>query len=372
MHPYSSRLLGFLEEVHRAKSYAGVSALERSAGAAHGLRTVFRWHRELGQRLVYFPEVKFSWLGLCHAHVFLEEASALMFRLPYAVEYAWLAPGLGERVLYLHCVVPLEDRESFGYLLKGLQDGGYCRGFSICLTGDGVQVFQGLRSSFTTAGHLTLAGSFEGSWTLPEASGRGLEALAGFPLALPVVFEHYGARLSLNQVWNRVYKRVGQGVWAFFPKRQRKWTVNGKVYVKKALLQLSAEGLFLQNRVVYRPLLQKACEVFLVVKVEREGLEGLAARLSAASVCLQVYPGLNAQAFIRVVGDTDLLYQLLELFPEGMRASVKAFVFDRAATWKQQEEVRFCWELLYDRARNAWAYPKEKLLRWMGVEGYRG
>jgi hypothetical protein len=47
-------------------------------------------------------------------------------------------------------------------------------------------------------------------------------------------------------------------------------------------------------------------------------------------------------------------------------------VFDRAATWKQQEEVRFCWELLYDRARNAWAYPKEKLLRWMGVEGYRG
>ena len=73
-----------------------------------------------------------------------------------------------------------------------------------------------------------------------------------------------------------------------------------------------------------------------------------------------------------MIGDTELLYKLLELFPEGCEASVQAFMLNREATWKRNEDVRFAWELLYDIKANAWTYPKEKLLRHMGVEGYHG
>jgi hypothetical protein len=259
VHPYSKKLLAFIEGVHEAKSYAGVTELENANDPkAKRMRSVYRWQRELGKELQYFPEIKFSLLGLCHAHVFVEEPEAGMFRFPYAVEYAWLVQTLGEHVLYLHCLVPTGDRESVGYLLQGLKDGGLCRSFSCCWTGDGWQALQPLTACFDAAGHVNPTGVVEASWPVPVPSERGLGALEGCPLLVPVIFEHYGSRLSLNQVWTKIYQRIGQGVWAFFPKRQRKWTVNGKAYIKKALEQVNAQGLFLQNRVLYKPFLQKA------------------------------------------------------------------------------------------------------------------
>jgi hypothetical protein len=286
------------------------------------------------------------------------------------VESAWVLRRLGERLLYLHCLIPYGDRDAVYGLLQELQRGGVCGRFSFVLTQDGWQGMHALAQAFDQRGHVTGPFVQELSWTaLGGPQGYVVDGVAEeFPLVIPVVFEQYGERLSLQQVWLRMYERMHLGVWKYLPRKQRKWPVNGKTYVKRALAVLSERGLFRQNRVWYAPFLQESLEIFLLVKLEQPAaMHDFLRSVEKEAPIVHVYPGCDGTTLLRCVGDTGLLYALVELVPEEMADNVELFVRDRNLTARQQERVRFAYDLLFDVERKAWVFPKEKILQCLGV-----
>lgn len=362
---FPTRLLAFIDSVHNAHTYEGLTSLQRQG--ASGVRTIYRWQKTLGRALVYYPEVAFCRFGLAHVHLFVEEASPVLLHFPFAVENAWVLRRLGERLLYLHCMVPVGDQEAFFALMEELQRYGVCGRFSVVHTQDGWQGMHALAQSFDRAGRVQGPFAEALCWSaLGGAQGCGMDALTEeFPLVIPVVFEHYGERVSLQQVWLRMYARLHLGVWKYLPRKQRKWPVNGKTYVKRALAVLSERGLFRQNWVWYTPVLEHTLEVFLVVKQPFAALTEFVRRVEQAAPIVQAYPG--ETTLLRCVGDTGLLYALVALVPEEMADHVELYVLDRDYTARHAEHARLAYELLFDVEQKAWVFPKEKILQCLGV-----
>ena len=85
----------FLRHVHAAPRAASVEELTRGAGFS--TRTLYRWHRAIGNELRYFPVVDFSALGLLNVHLFVRNSRADWASLPYAIRGEWLLRSPGDR-----------------------------------------------------------------------------------------------------------------------------------------------------------------------------------------------------------------------------------------------------------------------------------
>ncbi|GEM_PF-1046549 len=370
---YSRKLLSFLSALHGVRSYEGVEALHRSLPeSAPGMRTLYRWQDSLGDALQFFPSVRFSALGLAHVHLFIERASPRWFSLPFAISHAWLVPRLGERVLYLHCLVPSSYVDAFQSLLKEIHSHGLCRRIFSIRSVDGWQDFGQLDGWFDSRGRLSCPPNASLVWETPRDSSAPLledSVLEQYPLVVPVVFEHLGHRRSLNELWQRIRVCLGKEVWRYLPRRLKRWPVNGKSHVKRALQVMDSSGLFRQLRVEYRPLLQGALEVWLLVRMEPEMMSEFLGRLGSVAPMLEVFPGIERRTLVRVTGGPSLMYELFSLFPDGSDMTVEWFFFDKEQTRGSSEEVRFAYELLFDPVKNEWRFPRDEILQCMGLDG---
>ena len=131
----------FLATVHQSATCLGLEALHQAhrQDLPH-LRTVYRWHKKLGNQLAYFPAFSLEQLGLVHLHLFITAPDERWARFPYAVEARWLTQNLVDPVLYLHCFVPFAHRENVETLLGDLPLSH--RGLQIVWTTSGWQRLQ--------------------------------------------------------------------------------------------------------------------------------------------------------------------------------------------------------------------------------------
>jgi hypothetical protein len=167
--------------------------------------------------------------------------------------------------------------------------------------------------------------------------------LRSYPFIVPAVFEAPEERVSLQEVWRRVHDRLGSMVWRYFPRGTRRWPVNGKRYVRHAMEVLVAAGLFRQNIIRYRPLLDDGLEVFVVLKTE--DVEELVRCFGTVCPVVDVARAQDGRVVLRLTGGQALVYELLRVAREVVR-----------------RRVRFQYETLFDPVTGAWRFPADDIL----------
>jgi hypothetical protein len=320
--PLHPQLLAYLVDLQRA---APVTE-GHSVGRPHE-RTVRRWYRDLGERLIAFPTFALDRLGLMHLHVFLKNAPDEWLRFPYAVEHAWMTNDFAGRVLYLHCVVPTVHQTPVQELLRELAGSGV----EILSTGDGDQ-------------DLPLLGG--GTTRTPVLSATSV-LLQEVPLVVPVIFEGWNQRASMPRLWAAVHDRLGGRVRDYVRCRVRR--TNGKMHVKHAYEQLTSTGLFRQQVIRYAAFLEDAVEI-LVVLPDAQSLDVLRPH----SRSIEQYEG--EHLVVRLVGTNGLFNALLSLPP----GSARLYFVHRQPT--NTARVRFCYEFLFDPKPGAWVFCRERVL----------
>jgi hypothetical protein len=320
--PLHPQLLAYLLDLQRA---APVTEGHR-IGRPHE-RTVRRWYRDLGERLIAFPTFALDRLGLMHLHVFLKNAADDWLRFPYAVEHAWMTNDLAGRVLYLHCIVPAVHETPVQELLRELAGPGV----EILSTGDGDQ-------------DLPLLG--DAPTRTPALVGTSV-LLRESPLVVPVIFEGWNQRASMPRLWTAVHDRLGNRVRDYVRCRVRR--TNGKAHVKHAYEQLTNTGHFRQQVIRYATFQEDAVEL-LVVLPNTRSLDAL--RPHARSI--EQYEGTNL--VVRLIGTNGLFDALLALPP----GSARLYFIHRQPA--ESPRVRFCYEFLFDPKPGIWIFCRERVI----------
>lgn len=322
---FQPELKNLLYAISKQQRVRGLEAFAQSQ--PQGIRTIYRWHRVLGTRLVYFPHLSYEALGLQHLHVFLQDPLPELTR--YAIDSAWVTTTPGTRLRYLHCLIPTSHRDRVQSQLANTTH---------VWSGDGWQTMSDLQASIDDAGrpreHET-----EDAPALPHFTSP---LLTEHPLAVPIIFETIGRRQSMNAVWRSIYDRLGDRVWAYLPRRTRRWPHNGKTYITTVYRAISDAGLVRQHIVRYAPLHEHTVEVFLHTDDPDAGL--LLHDLGRVAPVLERYPTSHGY-FVRVLGDHRLLKRLA-------RTRVHCdwwFASDEPAP-----EVRFAYEQLFDPTLRSW------------------
>jgi hypothetical protein len=354
--PFSTPVLRYLQAVHDAPRPVGPTVLDALPGMVRE-RTLYRWQRSLGERLTYFPSLCLSGLGLVHAHLFLEGASDRWLDLPVVLSACWVNRGLERPGLYLHCVVPAGEEASFEGLVRALSRDGWCAEYTLVLASDGWQCV-GLAGLDRDGRVRTRPMSVlrEGVFRV-AVDQRGL--LQSYPFIVPAVFEAPEERCSLQEVWRRVHDRLGSMVWRYFPRGTRRWPVNGKRYVRHAMELVVAAGLFRQNIIRYRPLLDDGLEVFVVLKTEE--VEELVRGFGSVCPVVDVARAQDGRVLLRLTGDHDLVYEVLRVAREVVRP-LGVWVHDARHHDAALRRVRFQYETLFDPVTGAWRFSAADIL----------
>jgi len=290
-------------------------------------RTIRRWHRKLGDSLVVTPVFAVEGFGLTHLHAFLISPMDGWESFPYAVESAWVTTdGLSE-VLYLHCVVPIEQltvvKRKLREFARDCQVVPSDTGWERCVAGG-----KPILPSFNVGG----------------VAREGL--LQNSPLVVPATFEAWGRTLSLDGVWRRMKDRLGSSMRDYFPS-QRYYATNGKLHVKNAFEVLSREGLFRQFAV--RPSLDNSIEAFAVM--DHACIDKFLGAASADCFKIAVHPGSDG-CLLRVAGSPRLFDSLLN-------CERRLFWVNRSATKAAGFPVRFAYESLFCPGSGEWLLPEE-------------
>lgn len=307
----------FLRHVHEAPRASSIEELTKEAGLS--TRSLYRWHRALGEQLRYFPTVDFAALGLVNVHLFLRNPRQQWEGLPYAIRGEWLLHAPGERTLYLHCLVPRVHEHDFDVLLDDLRELGLADRIEAVRSDDGWQ-------------HLGDAG-------MPHHVCRDAwDVVSRYPLIIPIIFEMLERRRSMPAVWLAVRERLGARVWEYLPRGARRLPHNGKRYVRDVLALLNDTFLFRQH-VIRLPDDERSIPVLL--------------RTSAAPQPSD-YPTETYRA-----GDEWLVRTRLSVtgFKAMLRSSVRACLF-----CDEPVAARFCYELLLDVRSMEWVFPREEII----------
>lgn len=300
---------------------------ELASRSGYGRRTLQRWLHQLGERVTFYPSVRYSALGLVHLHAFIEHPDQRHLAFPYAGDAAWVAQTPGEHGLYLHCLVPSTQLASVKESLKRLAP---C---VTIMTGDGWQDndLTALDQHGTPQPRTVTAPLRQ----LPVA-GPVLLARA-YPLVVPVATEVLARRRTMHDVWVGLYERIGEQIWTFLPARTRRWRRNGEAYVRQAFNLLNRYGLIEQH--VVRLNQEQTIELFLTARC-LEGIEPLRAH----APLLEYFAGEDI-VLVRVQGGISLLKAMLQcdgllswwfVRPESVRpprVRVERFFEPTSGTW---------------------------------------
>jgi hypothetical protein len=148
-------------------------------------------------------------------------------------------------------------------------------------------------------------------------------------------------------------------VWRYFPRGTRRWPVNGKRYVRHAMELVVAAGLFRQNIIRYRPLLDDGLEVFVVMNTEK--VEELVRGFGNVCPIVDVAPAKDGRVVLRLTGEQALVYELLRVAREVARP-LGVWVHDARHDDASVRRCRFAYEQLFDPATGAWRFPADDIL----------
>ena len=352
--PFSTPVLRYLDAVHAAPRPVGPTGLDALPTMVRE-RTVYRWQRSLGDGLSYFPSLSLSGLGLVHAHLLLEGASDRWLDLPVAFSACAVNRGLERPGLYLHCAVPMGHEAEFEGLVRSLAADGWCESWTLVVTGDSWQSLGRLAECVDAKGR------FRGACEERAERARiftddGL--LRSYPFVVPAVFEAPEERVSLQEVWRRAFSRLGPGVWRYLPRGTRRWPVNGKRYVRHARDLLVAAGLFRQNVIRYRPLLEHGLEAFVLVPAGTAAIVGALGRVCPV---VEEARAADGRVLLRLTGDERFVYEWLRLSREAV-GSFGVWVHDYRREDEGLRRARFQYEVLFDPVSGTWRFPVDEML----------
>lgn len=312
-----------LRVLHRSPTALGIEELTRLHAELPRARTVYRWHRALGERLTYYPSIAYQSIGLIHLHLIIRTPSHDWQTWPYAIRALWIVSGPGQPALYLHCLVPQEHLAQVAAVVRARES----HVVSV-VTSDGQQFVPELGDTSVSRGP-------------PSAK----DLLQRYPLVVPVIGEHLERRVSQQELWEAIYRKLGDRVWQYLPKRARRLPHNGKQYVRHVLNLLNEHGIFTQYLIRFEPLAPACLDLLLVLRGGNPGA-------LAASV-VEHYPGEPA---IALCSNTTATLKLL-FTAQPLVTVAEHFVVDHLRNQREPLRVRFAYERLFDPATGAWVLP---------------
>jgi hypothetical protein len=327
-------LRDYLAALQNATQCTGLEAFYRAQrGTMPHQRTIYRWHRRLGQQLVVAPVFATEPLGLSHVHAFLTNPAPGWDRFPYAVERAWVTSDCVTPVLYLHCVVPTAHQAVAEEWLRGMTES--CDLVRSVTGWERLDPHKDMNLPPVAA--------------TPPRSAACDRVLRDTPLVVPAVFEAWGHTQSLEKTWRVIKQRLGSSVRTYLP-RQHYYPTNGKQHVKHAFDVLSQEGLFVQYSVRYRPLVEGSVDAFVLIDEQRAG--EFVKRIRRDCTMIATHPGAH-ECLCRVAGGQQVFDAVLEA------GGSRVFWVNHRATDSCPSRVRFAYEQLFDPRTGAWLLPEE-------------
>lgn len=328
--PLHPTVFRYLRSVQASDRVGLHGFFRRNHDVPRSCRTVYRWHRRLGDQFLVVPSVTVEQLGLLHAHVFVLRPDPSWLSCPYAVEAAWVTPDFCQEVLYMHCLVPA------GTDLAVLYRGFRCAQYDVVLSGSGWQQFLVDDSPIVLP--------------VPSTAGVAGDLLRRHPFVVPAMMELWQYPNSLPLAWARIRQRLGDGLKRFLPRTKIRY-VNGKNHVTDAFRNLQRDGLLRQQLVRYHPLLSASVEVFVRVRLDRDDLTVLLTGLRGVLHAVETYPLVDGY-WCRLLGPHQLLDAMIRL-PERVREQCNLVYFHTKR--HPSPVVRFAYERLFDPTTGAWS-----------------
>lgn len=114
------------------------------------------------------------------------------------------------------------------------------------------------------------------------------------PLLIPTVFEYFREHWSSKKVWFNIKRKVGDKIWDYVPKVNKKTNGVGINLVQETMRDLHGKyypTFFQQIRVFYEPLLSKAVDLYIFLEIKDwYGIKELLKSIAKLSLNLTVYP----------------------------------------------------------------------------------
>ncbi|HEV7390767.1 MAG TPA: hypothetical protein VGO08_03915 [Burkholderiales bacterium] len=346
-------VLRFLRVLHQTPRAMGLEEFARANSSLADARTLYRWHADLADDLLYYPSVTFHALGLEHVHLFIEQPAPVWKTFPYAIRGEWVASRPHQEVLYLHCLVPRTHEEDLA-LLCTQAAGRTAASITRITTRDGWQVLRD--PSTPTADPVPVT-------ALSAAEQDVWDIIERLPLLIPVIFETVEHRQSLPAIWDAIYARLGKRTWEYLPRFARRLPTNGKCYVKECFALLNHTGLFRQNMIRYRPL--SAAGLPMVLRVDGHDLSTVINAVTPHSPLTEVYPIGTDAALVRLVSTQSMTQQVFTSTPILPRIT-DWYVIDALRNEREPIAARFAYELLFDPTTTEWVSPHDALQPFRG------
>lgn len=346
LHP---NVLRFLNQLHRSTFVVGLDELTRRNGMPTP-RTLYRWHRKFGDQLIYYPAVAYSAFGLTHWHLFIEEPHGSWDEWPYAIRADWVVRRPGQRVLYLHCLIPRIHDDAIRQLLDDLVSLGYARDTTIYTSDDGSQYLRGILQT----NHEQRARDDVVVW---RDSNTGVhDLIERYPLVIPVTFEMVERRRSIPLLWSIIFERLGEHVWEYLPPRINHLPRNGKLYVREALRLLSDAFLVREHVIRFQPLEEISIDV---IALTIGGPDDALHLVGNEPPLVDIFPTQHETCVTRVTGTLSFLTRF---FSAGTANIINCFFVDRTMNDREPVVVRFRYEDLFDPATTEWGFPRDQIM----------
>ena len=369
---FKKGILGYLDTVSDTTRCLGFEDMHvRHNKHLPNLRTLYRWHKSLGPLLDHFPSIDFKHIGLIHLHIIIPQALEKWLSLPFCVEALWLCSGTKKRVLYLHCLIPKQWKEDIANMLERKETRKLSPGLTYLFSSEGRQTVNQLHSCIDQTGriHTPVQEPHRVNIDIYQGDGKPSPVLERYPFIIPIIFEHYGKRISMEKLWIRIIDRLGKKVWSYLPRGTKRRCTNGKGYIRKGYRLMNDYGIFSQNFLRYKPLLTHALEFVLLIHHESlEELQKQISKLVPYTPVVEVYPGTAGTSLIRIIGDSSLCYKLMEFFPD-RESGVEWCMMDKIRTWAVKEKVRFRYEEFYNTQTKEWRLSSKSLNQYFHMGG---
>ncbi|HSQ05806.1 MAG TPA: hypothetical protein VLN59_17330, partial [Burkholderiales bacterium] len=326
----------------------GLDALTRANGMPTP-RTLYRWHRKFGERLIYYPAVAYSSFGLVHWHLIIEEPRGRWDEWPYSIRADWIVRRPGQRHLYLHCLIPRIHEDVVRELLDDLVSLGFAKNTTILTSEDGAQYLCGMLHTKTTS-------SAESAVVWRDALSGIHDLIERYPLVLPVTFEMTEQRRSIPRLWDVIYDRLGERVWEYLPPRITRMPHNGKIYVREALRLLCDAFLVRQHMIRFQPLEEISIDL---IAVTAGGPEDALNLVGNEPPLVEIFPSVHETCIVRV---SSTLSFLTKFFSAGTMNIMTCFFVDRTMNEREPVSVRFRYEELFDPATAEWVFPRDSIM----------
>jgi Lon protease-like protein len=134
--------------------------------------------------------------------------------------------------------------------------------------------------------------------------------------------------------------------------------VNGKRYVRHARDLLVAAGLFRQNVIRYRPLLEHGLEAFVLVP---SGTLALVGALGRVCPVVEEARAADGRVLLRLTGDERFVYEWLRLTRESV-GPFGVWLHDYRRKGEELRRARFQYEVLFDPVSGTWRFPVDEML----------